>query len=109
MARHVSRRAPGAHWLLLLLAMVVLLAELCLNGWVTGVAGGDRPVAAAAEPVLPAGTGPVLQVVYRQLLYLVVVQSTVAALLGGRQRWLVMARTGLAAASIAAPPTAHRP
>ena len=38
------------------------------------------------------------QVVYRQLLYLVVVQASVAALLGSRQRWQAMARTGLAAA-----------
>jgi cellulose synthase/poly-beta-1,6-N-acetylglucosamine synthase-like glycosyltransferase len=49
----------------------------------------------------PLWTVPLQQVVYRQLLYLVVVQSTVAALLGGRQRWQVMARTGLAAAAVA--------
>ena len=43
-------------------------------------------------------TIPLQQVVYRQLMYLVVVQSTVAALLGGRQRWQTVARTGLASA-----------
>ncbi|GAB3868418.1 bifunctional polysaccharide deacetylase/glycosyltransferase family 2 protein [Dactylosporangium cerinum] len=62
MARHVSRRAPRAHWLLLLLGMAVLLAELCLNGWVNGVGGEQGPAPVAAESVLPAGTGPVLQV-----------------------------------------------
>jgi peptidoglycan/xylan/chitin deacetylase (PgdA/CDA1 family)/GT2 family glycosyltransferase len=43
---------------------------------------------------------PLQQIVYRQLLYLVVVQSMVAALLGGRQRWMAMARTGLADGSL---------
>ncbi|GAA2621705.1 glycosyltransferase [Dactylosporangium fulvum] len=50
------------------------------------------------EPMGPLWTVPLQQVVYRQLLYLVVVQSSVAALLGGRQRWQAMARTGLASA-----------
>ncbi|MET7392404.1 bifunctional polysaccharide deacetylase/glycosyltransferase family 2 protein [Dactylosporangium sp. NPDC005572] len=50
------------------------------------------------EPVRSLWTVPLQQVVYRQLLYLVVVQSSVAALLGGRQRWQAMARTGQAAA-----------
>ena len=53
------------------------------------------------ERLGPLWTVPLQQVVYRQLLYLVVVQSTVAALLGGRQRWQVMARSGLAAAAVA--------
>ncbi|MGI5241888.1 bifunctional polysaccharide deacetylase/glycosyltransferase family 2 protein [Dactylosporangium sp. CA-139066] len=43
-------------------------------------------------------TVPLQQAVYRPLLYLVVVQGTVAALLGGRQRWKPMTRAGLAAA-----------
>jgi len=38
------------------------------------------------------------QIVYRQLMYLVVVQSTVTALLGNRLRWHRMQRTGEAAA-----------
>jgi hypothetical protein len=37
------------------------------------------------------------QVVYRQLMYLVVVQSTVTAVIGGRLRWHRMVRTGEAA------------
>ncbi|MEV8516343.1 bifunctional polysaccharide deacetylase/glycosyltransferase family 2 protein [Dactylosporangium sp. NPDC051484] len=49
------------------------------------------------ERLAPLWSIPLQQVIYRQLLYLVVVQGTVAALLGGRQRWRAMARTGLAA------------
>jgi cellulose synthase/poly-beta-1,6-N-acetylglucosamine synthase-like glycosyltransferase/peptidoglycan/xylan/chitin deacetylase (PgdA/CDA1 family) len=52
------------------------------------------------ERLGPLWSVPLQQVVYRQLLYLVVVQSTVAAVLGGRQRWQVMARTGLAAFAV---------
>jgi hypothetical protein len=37
---------------------------------------------------------PLQQVVYRQLMYLVVVQSTVTAILGARLRWHVIHRTG---------------
>jgi hypothetical protein len=43
------------------------------------------------------GSLPLQQVVYRQLMYLVVIQSTVMALLGGRLRWHRMVRTGAAA------------
>ncbi|MEV4133964.1 bifunctional polysaccharide deacetylase/glycosyltransferase family 2 protein [Dactylosporangium sp. NPDC049742] len=52
------------------------------------------------ESLGPLWTVPLQQVVYRQLLYLVVIQSAVAALLGGRQRWQVSTRTGLAAAAV---------
>ncbi len=48
------------------------------------------------EPPGPLWSLPLQQVVYRQLMYLVVVQSTVAALLGDRQRWQRMDRTGQA-------------
>jgi cellulose synthase/poly-beta-1,6-N-acetylglucosamine synthase-like glycosyltransferase len=51
------------------------------------------------ERLTPVWTVPLQQIVYRQLLYLVVLQGTVAALLGGRQRWRAMARSGLAAAA----------
>jgi hypothetical protein len=37
---------------------------------------------------------PLQQVVYRQLMYLVTIQSLFAALLGTRQRWQVIRRTG---------------
>jgi cellulose synthase/poly-beta-1,6-N-acetylglucosamine synthase-like glycosyltransferase/peptidoglycan/xylan/chitin deacetylase (PgdA/CDA1 family) len=56
------------------------------------------------ESYAPLWTVPLQQIIYRQLLYLVVMQSTVAALLGGRQRWQAMARTGLATA-----PAHHQP
>jgi cellulose synthase/poly-beta-1,6-N-acetylglucosamine synthase-like glycosyltransferase len=49
----------------------------------------------------PLWTLPLQQVVYRQLMYLVVVQSTVTALLGGRLRWHRLARTGAATAHAA--------
>jgi cellulose synthase/poly-beta-1,6-N-acetylglucosamine synthase-like glycosyltransferase len=45
----------------------------------------------------PLWSLPLQQVVYRQLMYLVVVQSTVMALLGGRLRWQRMARIGAVA------------
>ena len=46
------------------------------------------------EPVRPLWTLPVQQVVYRQLMYLVVIQSLVTAVLGARLRWHAMHRTG---------------
>jgi cellulose synthase/poly-beta-1,6-N-acetylglucosamine synthase-like glycosyltransferase len=38
---------------------------------------------------------PLQQVVYRQLMYLVTIQSVMTALLGTRQRWQVISRTGV--------------
>jgi cellulose synthase/poly-beta-1,6-N-acetylglucosamine synthase-like glycosyltransferase/peptidoglycan/xylan/chitin deacetylase (PgdA/CDA1 family) len=46
----------------------------------------------------PLWSLPLQQIVYRQLMYLVVFQSTVMALLGGRLRWHRMSRTGAATA-----------
>jgi len=46
----------------------------------------------------PVWSLPLQQIVYRQLMYLVVIQSTVMALLGSRLRWQRMARTGAATA-----------
>ena len=46
------------------------------------------------EPYGPLWTLPLQQFVYRQLMYLVVVQSTVTALTGSRLRWHRMIRTG---------------
>src|SRR6185312_10523830 len=48
----------------------------------------------------PIWSLPLQQVVYRQLMYLVVIQSTVMALLGGRLRWHRMVRTGAAAVRV---------
>jgi cellulose synthase/poly-beta-1,6-N-acetylglucosamine synthase-like glycosyltransferase/peptidoglycan/xylan/chitin deacetylase (PgdA/CDA1 family) len=45
---------------------------------------------------------PLQQIVYRQLMYLVVIQSVVMALVGGRLRWHRMVRTGAAGAYDAA-------
>jgi cellulose synthase/poly-beta-1,6-N-acetylglucosamine synthase-like glycosyltransferase len=46
----------------------------------------------------PLWTIPLQQIVYRQLMYLVVVQSTVTALLGGRLGWHRLVRSGAATA-----------
>ena len=46
----------------------------------------------------PLWSLPLQQIVYRQLMYLVVFQSTVMALLGGRLHWHRMVRTGAASA-----------
>jgi cellulose synthase/poly-beta-1,6-N-acetylglucosamine synthase-like glycosyltransferase len=46
----------------------------------------------------PLWSLPLQQIMYRQLTYLVVVQSTVMALLGDRLRWQRMIRTGAASA-----------
>ena len=46
------------------------------------------------EPVRPLWTLPLQQIVYRQLMYLVVIQSLVTAILGARLRWHTIRRTG---------------
>jgi cellulose synthase/poly-beta-1,6-N-acetylglucosamine synthase-like glycosyltransferase len=53
------------------------------------------------ERIRPLWALPIQQIVYRQLMYLVVFQSTVAALMGIRLRWQRMARTGSAADAVA--------
>jgi cellulose synthase/poly-beta-1,6-N-acetylglucosamine synthase-like glycosyltransferase/peptidoglycan/xylan/chitin deacetylase (PgdA/CDA1 family) len=50
------------------------------------------------ERFTPLWSLPFQQIVYRQLMYLVAVQSSVMALLGGRLRWHRMQRTGAATA-----------
>jgi hypothetical protein len=50
----------------------------------------------------PLWSLPLQQIAYRQLMYLVVVQSVVMALVGGRMRWQRMVRTGAAGAYDAA-------
>ncbi|WIM99650.1 bifunctional polysaccharide deacetylase/glycosyltransferase family 2 protein [Actinoplanes oblitus] len=57
----------------------------------------------------PLWTLPLQQIVYRQLMYLVVIQSTVMALVGGRLRWHRMVRIGAAQQYAAGPPTAAVP
>jgi hypothetical protein len=48
---------------------------------------------------------PFQQVVYRQLMYLVTIQSVMSAMLGTRQRWHVITRAGV----FADPPAVSRP
>jgi cellulose synthase/poly-beta-1,6-N-acetylglucosamine synthase-like glycosyltransferase/peptidoglycan/xylan/chitin deacetylase (PgdA/CDA1 family) len=64
-ARHVARRDPRAHWLLLLLGLLLLLAALTVNGLVTGIAGGSGPASAegsgAGVPARVSAGGPVLR------------------------------------------------
>src|SRR6266511_474225 len=67
MARRAGRREPRAHWVLLCLFTLVLLGELCLNGYVLHVgAEGSGPVAkVGAGGVAPASVtegGPVQRV-----------------------------------------------
>lgn len=66
MARHVNRREPRAQWVLLLLGVAVLLAELSLNGFIRHVgAEGSGPAArtgtAAPAPEAVTSGGPVLR------------------------------------------------
>ncbi|HEX6967992.1 MAG TPA: bifunctional polysaccharide deacetylase/glycosyltransferase family 2 protein [Micromonosporaceae bacterium] len=63
MARHLARKDPRAHWILLLLGLAVLLAALILHGYATGVAGGSGRAAAPAQPASDeiTGGGPVLR------------------------------------------------
>lgn len=63
MARHVARPDPRAHWILLLLGLLVLLGALSLNGLTTNVGGGSGPPGApgpGAPKQLTSG-GPVLR------------------------------------------------
>ncbi len=67
MAIHTNRREPRAHWVLLVLGLVLLLGELCLSGYVHHVGHeGDGPRipaegrAAAPDNVLAGG--PVLRI-----------------------------------------------
>jgi cellulose synthase/poly-beta-1,6-N-acetylglucosamine synthase-like glycosyltransferase len=54
------------------------------------------------ERLGPLWTLPFQQIVYRQLMYLVVIQSTIAALAGIRLRWQRVARTGVAGEALGA-------
>ena len=47
------------------------------------------------ERLRPLWLMPLQQVVYRQLMYLVTIQSVITALLGTRQRWQVIRRAGV--------------
>ena len=47
------------------------------------------------ERLRPLWLLPLQQVVYRQLMYLVTIQSVITALIGTRQRWQAISRTGV--------------
>ncbi|MGW5493492.1 bifunctional polysaccharide deacetylase/glycosyltransferase family 2 protein [Streptomyces olivaceoviridis] len=53
------------------------------------------------EPLTPLLSLPLQQLLYRQLMYVVLLQSWITALTGGRLRWQKLRRTG----GVAAPPT----
>jgi uncharacterized membrane protein len=46
------------------------------------------------EPLRPLWVMPLQQFVYRQLMYLVIIESTVSALIGVRAHWQHIPRTG---------------
>jgi cellulose synthase/poly-beta-1,6-N-acetylglucosamine synthase-like glycosyltransferase len=58
-----------------------------------GLAGGYA-LRLDGERLRPLWLLPLQQVVYRQLMYLVTIQSVITALLGTRQRWQVIRRAG---------------
>src|SRR5258705_645807 len=67
MSKHVRRREPRAHWLLLGLFMLVLFGGLCFNGYVTHVgAEGSGPTPQTdPDDTAPAAVtrgGPVLRI-----------------------------------------------
>ncbi|MER7455528.1 glycosyltransferase family 2 protein [Micromonospora sp. NPDC126480] len=77
-------------WSTLVLAWVGLLLLQALTAAYALRLDGER--------LGPLWSLPFQQVVYRQVMYLVVVQSVVTALIGNRLRWQRMSRTGDAAA-----------
>jgi hypothetical protein len=46
------------------------------------------------EPLRPLWALPLQQFVYRQLMYLVIIESTISALIGARAAWKHIPRTG---------------
>ncbi|HEU5159685.1 MAG TPA: bifunctional polysaccharide deacetylase/glycosyltransferase family 2 protein [Streptosporangiaceae bacterium] len=76
--------------------LVFLLAQTAAGGYALRLDG---------ERLRTLWSLPLQQVVYRQLMYLVVIQSLVTAILGARLRWHVIRRTGAFAAPA---PTAAR-
>ncbi|HEU5110277.1 MAG TPA: bifunctional polysaccharide deacetylase/glycosyltransferase family 2 protein [Micromonosporaceae bacterium] len=79
-------------WAELAIAWFGLLAVQAFTAWYALRLDRERP-----EPLWSL---PFQQVVYRQLMYLVVVQSVVTALIGNRLRWHRITRTGQAAALV---------
>ncbi|MFE5404648.1 glycosyltransferase [Streptomyces sp. NPDC056580] len=57
------------------------------------------------EPLTPLVSLPLQQILYRQLMYVVLLQSWITALTGGRLRWQKLRRKG----GVSAPPTVSAP
>jgi len=112
----------GLPYLLLFQVLLPLLAPLIDVAAVYGLLAGDATTAAIAwlglqaaqyvaavyafrldrERQRPLWTLPLQQVVYRQLMYLVVIQSVASALYGVRLRWHKLRRTGEVSVAAAA-------
>lgn len=75
-------------------ALEFWLGFACLQALICGYA-----LRLDGERLTPLWALPLQQVVYRQLLYLVTVQSLITALLGSQQRWQPLRRTGVFAAA----------
>jgi cellulose synthase/poly-beta-1,6-N-acetylglucosamine synthase-like glycosyltransferase/peptidoglycan/xylan/chitin deacetylase (PgdA/CDA1 family) len=63
---HAKRRQPRAHWILLILALAMLLGELCINGYVrhVGAEGAAGPTPQPSRTVAPPSVtrgGPVVR------------------------------------------------
>jgi peptidoglycan/xylan/chitin deacetylase (PgdA/CDA1 family)/GT2 family glycosyltransferase len=58
---HAARPEPRAHWILLLLALTVLLAALCLHGYAENAAGGVAAGRAVPAPGVAGLAGPILR------------------------------------------------
>ena len=83
---------------------MALTANSTIGEWLNHPTGGDlvrgllAQSGADPESLTPVLGLPLQQLVYRQVMYLVVVQSVVTAVIGNRLRWQRMVRTGEAAA-----------
>ena len=119
----------GLPYLLLFQVLLPLLAPLIDVAAIYGLLAGDATTAAIAwlglqaaqyvaavyafrldgESQRPLWTLPVQQVLYRQLMYLVVIQSVASAMYGVRLRWHKLRRTGDVAVPARAIPPGRTP
>jgi len=81
----------------------VQVAAFWLSFIVAQAAAGGYALWLDSEPLRALWILPFQQVVYRQLMYLVTIQSVITALLGTRQRWQTIRRTGVFADQILLP------
>ena len=79
----------------LLFLSPVLVAAFWLGFNAAQMLAGSYALALDGERVRTIWTLPLQQFVYRQLMYLVTIQSVMTALLGTRQRWQTVSRTGV--------------